>query len=594
MIELVDVEGNRRRVVSEGRMNGSKNETVLQVLTQRAKQFRNRIGQSGLDGTGHAWTIDETGTIETYGLSCDSNAEHLEISEVNKITIPEEILQVHGFAPPKKGEGTVRLIYEKVNGFLNPLGGNEKVEWARQLHDDLEVDMAAYCEHRLNIWHRKNVNGFNQLFKGGEAAVQSVVAHNTHENVGRVQQGGTSLLLFGHLTEQLDYDETGKDPSGLGRWSVMTLKGDGVCTRVVCGYNPCGNGKLNSGTTYQQQRRYLVTKEKDLTCPRKRFHDDLMRQLEKWRLEGDRFIVRMDANEDIYKKSLGKSLTKIDGLNMSEVVGDFTGKQIGPTFFRGSKPIDGVWAMHDIAVTHACVMPAGFGVGDHRLFVLNFLEASLVGDAPPRIQRFTSRHLNTKVSSGATQKYLKRLEINLARHRLIERLGSLYTSCKSRQKFRRQLNKLDKLSKDLMINAERRCRRIKSGRIPFSPEASLWIRRTQIYCSLLRYHRGLIRNRGDSKRSARRCGVLNCLSLTVEEILARLKVCINQCDYYRKHGRYYRRSICINAYRRCGRWRRTHAKRKSWPLSRERKIGASGGGLTMEWERRGAAQYGEC
>ena len=65
--------------------------------------------------------------------------------------------------------------------------------------------------------HKKNCNGFNQLFKGGEAAVQSVVAHNVHENIGRTQQGGTSLLLFGHLTEQLDHDESGKDDTGLGR-----------------------------------------------------------------------------------------------------------------------------------------------------------------------------------------------------------------------------------------------------------------------------------------------------------------------------------------------------------------------------------------
>jgi len=541
VIELVDVDGNRRRVCSEGQMNGTKHETVLQVLTHRAERFRSKLGRAGLSEPTHAWSIDETGTIETSGLTGDGGAEQLEISEVNKITIPEEILQVHGFAPPKKREGTVRIIYENVNGFSNRLGGNEKVERARQLHDDLEVDVAAYCEHRLNMRHRKNVNGFNQLFKGGEAAVQSVVAHNTHENVGRVQQGGTSLLLFGHLTEQLDHDETGKDPSGLGRWSVMTLKGDGVRTRVVCGYNPCGNGKLNSGTTYQQQRRYFISKDKDLTCPRKRFHDDLIRQLEKWRLDGDRLIVCMDANEDIYKKSIGKSLTKAEGLNMSEVVGDFTGKRIGPTFFRGSKPIDGVWATQDVVVTHACIMPAGYGVGDHRLFVVDVQEESLVGNAPPRIQRFTSRRLNTKVSNGATQKYLTRLERNLERHRLIERLGNLYTSTRSRKSFRRKVNKLDKLSKDLMINAEKKCRRIKSGRIPFSPEASLWIRRTQVYRSLLRYHRGLIRNRGNLKRAARRCGIMNCLSLSAEETLARLKVCINQCDYYRSHGKYYRR-----------------------------------------------------
>ena len=162
--------------------------------------------------------------------------------------------------------------------------------------------------------------------------MQSVVAHNVHENIGRTQQGGTSLLLFGHLTEQLDHDESGKDDTGLGRWSVMTLKGVGVRTRIVCGYNPCGSSKLNSGTTYQQHRRFWVTQRKDLTCPRKRFHDDLVAQLTKWREEGDQLVVCLDANEDIYKKSLGKSLTKSNGLRMSEVVGDFMGKKSAQPF----------------------------------------------------------------------------------------------------------------------------------------------------------------------------------------------------------------------------------------------------------------------
>jgi hypothetical protein len=97
--------------------------------------------------------------------------------------------------------------------------------------------------------------------------VQSVVAHNINENIGRTQQGGTSLLLFGHLTKQLDHDGSGRDDMGLRRWSVMTLKGVGIRTRIVCGYNPCGSGKLNSGTTYQQHQRFWVTQRKDLTCP---------------------------------------------------------------------------------------------------------------------------------------------------------------------------------------------------------------------------------------------------------------------------------------------------------------------------------------
>ncbi len=133
----------------------------------------------------------------------------------------------------------------------------------------------------------------------------------------------------------------------------------------------------------------------------------------KWREEGDRLVVCMDANEDIYRKSICRSLTNVDGLNMSKVVGDFTGKRIGPTFFRGSKPINGIWARRDINVTHACIMPAGYGVGDHRMFIVDFQEASIVDTTPFRVQRYSSRRLNTKISSGATKKYVERLENNI-------------------------------------------------------------------------------------------------------------------------------------------------------------------------------------
>jgi hypothetical protein len=294
-----------------GQMNITQHDTVLQALTHCAQQFhqRLRVIPKILQ---HSWTLDETGTLDTSRLllGIENETEQQEIREIYGIQVPKEILQVHGYAPPKKAEGTVRLIYENVNGFCNQLSRNEKVDKAREIHDDLEVDIAAYCEHKLNMKHKKNGNGFNQLFKGGEAAVQSIVAHNVHENIGRVQQGDTSLLLFGHLTKQLDHNESGKDDTGLGCWSVMTLQGDGVWTRLVFGYNPCGNSKLNSGTSYQQHRRFLVTQRKDLMYPRKQFHDNLMTQLNKWRQEGDSLVVCLDANEDIYKKSLGKSLTK--------------------------------------------------------------------------------------------------------------------------------------------------------------------------------------------------------------------------------------------------------------------------------------------
>ena len=94
-------------------MNITRHETVLQVLTQRSQRFhhrRNNVTEPN-DPT-HAWAVDETGTVATAGLNCENEAEQQEISEIRNIPVPDEVLQVHGYAPPKKAEGTVRRVSE--------------------------------------------------------------------------------------------------------------------------------------------------------------------------------------------------------------------------------------------------------------------------------------------------------------------------------------------------------------------------------------------------------------------------------------------------------------------------------------------------
>jgi hypothetical protein len=152
-----------------------------------------------------------------------------------------------------------------------------------------------------------------------------------------------------------------------------------------------------------------VTRKKDLTCPRTKFWEDLVAQLQWWREEGDWLVICLEANEDIYKKSLGKSLTDIDGLAMKEVVGEFTQTPVGTTYFQGSKPIDGIWATSDITVCNACIMPAGYGIGDHRLFIINFASRDIVGDTAPRVVWPASRQLNTKIPRTGAE-YARLLE----------------------------------------------------------------------------------------------------------------------------------------------------------------------------------------
>ena len=111
------------------------------------------------------------------------------------------------------------------------------------------------------------------------------------------------MLVYGGLIDQYDFEASGKDTTGLGRWVHIVLQGeDGVKTRFVCGYNPCPSGRKATKSSYQQHRRYFIRKEKDRTCPRTRFRQDPTKQLMQWRKEGDRLIVCLDTNGDIYKK----------------------------------------------------------------------------------------------------------------------------------------------------------------------------------------------------------------------------------------------------------------------------------------------------
>jgi hypothetical protein len=92
-----------------------------------------------------------------------------------------------------------------------------------------------------------------------------------------------------------------------------------------------------------------------------------------------------------------------------------------------------------------------------------------------------------------------------------------------------------------MKHAEKKCCQIKSGCIPFSPEALLWICQCQVYGTLLRWHARKIRNRGNLKRTAQRCRIDSPFFLSVEEVKLRLVICKQKCNYFQKHGKWHHR-----------------------------------------------------
>ncbi len=48
--------------------------------------------------------------------------------------------------------------------------------------------------------------------------------------------------------------------------------------------------------------------------------------MKQWRAAGERLVLCLDANENIYKAEFGRQLTDLHGVDMKEVVGEFTGR----------------------------------------------------------------------------------------------------------------------------------------------------------------------------------------------------------------------------------------------------------------------------
>ena len=129
--------------------------------------------------------------------------------------VEEGLLQVHCIPPNSKQEGIFRVLCENANGFNNRISGNQKIAKALDIKDDLDIDCLLYCEHRLNLQHKANVNNFKQLFQW-EISCTAIAAHNVHEwqQTGKVQEGRTGAISFREATDYIR--KVGKDEEGSG------------------------------------------------------------------------------------------------------------------------------------------------------------------------------------------------------------------------------------------------------------------------------------------------------------------------------------------------------------------------------------------
>ena len=123
---------------------------------------------------------------------------------------------------------------------------------------------------------------------------------------------------------------------------------------------------------------------------------------------------------------------------------------------------------------------------------------------------------------GIKRHYQKLIVSQLHRHRVKQKLLQIRDKIgvdteaeyresnidKCRDNFE-DFNGLDKIITNVMMHAKSKCRKIRTGKVPFSPAVSRAGRILSLWDFLLRYHSGHTINRWTIRRRAMECGLLH-------------------------------------------------------------------------------------
>ena len=282
-------------------------------------------------------------------------------------------MPTHGnWKPHVKEEDDATFLSVNLGSLAYWSRDSNKAERLKHVFEKYKVDTVGLQEVCVNWSQLPASKTLAQMLRRTVENIRSVASHNKREGkeigTGKVQRGGTATVLREELTAYVK--DSGTDPSNLGRWSWYLLEGEeGVRTRVVTAYAPCGSAASKKETYYKQQVRYITEKALH-TNPKAMFREDLLDQLRKWRADGDRVVLMMDANEDVIDGVMCRQFPKED-LLMREAVHAQTGEKGPHTYFKGKLAIDGIWVSEEIEVRAAAYLPYDAELGDHRPVVAN-------------------------------------------------------------------------------------------------------------------------------------------------------------------------------------------------------------------------------
>ena len=442
----------------------------------------------------------------------------------------------------KKEENILRIMYLNINGI--PKNKNHpKNELILNTLKSYDADIFGLTETNLNWQTLDQSHHWRERTTGVWENSHTTIAYNQNDiNIhSSFQPGGTLVHSTGKSCHRVTSCD--RDPSGLGRWCSTQYKGKlNVKLRIVCAYRPCKQSAPGPSTTYSQHQRYFDENDDD-RCPRVAFMEDLLIQLTTWRNAGDQLILMIDCNEDVNSNHIKNSFREV---GLQEIITKDRTHPSQATYHRGSVPIDGIFASSTIHLVQGGYLPFGSLPSDHRPLWIDILQDNAFGYNMSNLNNPVARRLKSHIPK-VRMKFNHDYKIFIRKQHLEERLYTLQT------RLTLPISDNDAVEYEKILNirtaaiayADKRCRRIFMGEIPFSAELKLAMTRLELWKAVYTKKTGAKFSMTKLRRLESQAGLNRSLHFSLDEVKSNLKDAQKSYWTIKKKGEEHRSSFLL-------------------------------------------------
>ena len=215
-----------------------------------------------------------------------------------------------------------------------------------------------------------------------------------------------------------------------------------------------------------------------------------------------------------------------------------------PTYHRGSNPIDGIFVSASIAVNNAGYLPFGVFPSDHRGMWIDISFHTIFGHNMPRLYRHNVRRLqsdNPRAAKKFRQEYKKIIRQHSIHTRLFDLEKHIGSSLTTTQQC--EYEDILKIRYDGIRYANKRCRKIHMGGVPFSDKVGIAEKTIELWKAIITRKLGKKFSSNKIRRLQKLTGIGKALSYTLEEANKNLDTAFKEYWSLKKNARNLRKTF---------------------------------------------------